>query len=264
MLVVEGATDEIALAGLCQGGRDQIFPGGSRDLVEQLLTHLQREPIDGCQCVFLVDCDGKGKTVRLANAQELVVTEACDMEADLLAIGVVSRLIRKFVAGDDDENRLVTDAQALGMALSIVRRAANAAEISMKKAGSQFRLTDVPDMHLTSWEEAIPADDEVVGVVSAELGWSDVETQAVISKLPAIRRSFAVCCLGKDVLDAVFRLLLDRGQGDVRGWNRDYFYQAVFESVEPSDAKTWEVGRRISGWEEATGCRLLQLMEQDS
>lgn len=261
MLVVEGATDEMALAGLCQGGREQIFLGGNRDLVEQLLAHLRQQPVDGCKCVFLVDCDGRGKTVRLADASELVVTETCDMEADLVAIGVVVRFVGRYMRNGDEAAALVADAQALGMVVSIIRRAANAAGVSMKKAGWQFRLTDIPEMHLNNWEEAEPSDDDVLRVVSIELDWSDEEIRAVANELSSVHRDFAFGCLGKDVLDAVYRLLLVRGQGDARGWSRDYFYRAVFNTIEPDDARSWEVGRRIREWEQATGCQLLRQVD---
>lgn len=258
MLVVEGATDEIALSGLCQGGRDQIFPGGTRDLVEQLLTHLRQHPVEGCECVFLVDCDGRGKTLRLANAPELVVTEACDMEADLVAIGVATRLVRRYVDSDHDASALVAEAQVLGMALSVVRRAANAVNVSMKKRGWQFRLSEVPEMHWNNWVGSKPSDEDVLAVVSVELNWSQDQINAVAQELPGVRRDFAVSCLGKDALDALFRLLVNRGRGDARGWTKDYFYRAVFAAVEPSDIRQWEVGRRIVNWEEASGCQLLR------
>lgn len=258
MLVVEGSTDELALGELCERGREQIFLGGDRSLVEQLLAYLRNEPIDGCECVFLVDCDGRGKTVRLSSAAELVVTEACDMEADLVAIGVVKRLVRRYLPTDEAAADLMAQGQALGMVVSIVRRAATARSISMKRGGWQLRLSDLPEIHLNNWEATCPKEEDVLSIIAAELEWTEDQMREVTDELPAVRRDFASCCLGKDVLDSVYRLLVTQGTGNVRGWDRDYFYRAVFAALEPEDADSWEVGRRLKKWEETTGHRLLK------
>lgn len=258
MLVVEGATDESLLSQICLLGDRQIFPAGTRDLVEQLLRHLKREPIDGVDCVFLVDCDGKGKTVALAQEHTLLVTETCDIEADLVRLGVATRLTREYVLSDAEAADLVKRACDLAMQLSTVRRAAHAASISMKVNQRQLRLTDLPEIHLSAWEETLPSPTDVISVVGAELEWTLLQEEEVANRLEVVSLDFTETCMGKDALDALFRLLRDQGQGDARGWAREYFYKVVRSRLELSDLDQWQVGQRLRAWQKTRGRDLLK------
>lgn len=258
MLVVEGATDEEFFSGLCSQGAEQIFPAGTRALVEQLFAHLKREPVEGCECVFLVDCDGRGKTVNLATERELLVTETCDLEADVVRMGVAARVARRFVDSDDAATGLVRRACELAMVVSVVRRAAHSASVSMKiKGGRQLRFEDLPEIQLSAWEADLPSEVDVLNVVGSELTWSTEEVMKVLDCIGGVQREFATTCLGKDALDALFRLLRSEGNGDVRGWSREHFHKVVFRAVGPEDLDQWEVGRRLQAWQNATGHVLL-------
>src|SRR4051812_19367413 len=80
MVVVEGPSDETLIGPLCVAGSKQVFAAGTRTLVEQLLIYLRGEPVPGCDCVFVTDCDGRGKAIALKQEPTLVVTENCDVE----------------------------------------------------------------------------------------------------------------------------------------------------------------------------------------
>jgi hypothetical protein len=258
MLVVEGATDAEFFSAFCTQGSEQIFSAGTRTLVEQLLTHLKREPVEGCECVFLIDCDGYGKTVSLAEVQELLVTETCDLEADLVQMGVAARVARRFVTSDEIAAEMVSRACELAMMISVVRRAAHEVSVPMKlHGGRQFRLSDLSPIQLDAWEENLPTVNDVATVLGSELAWSDAEIAMVSNSLTHVRRDFANTCLGKDALDFLFRLLHREGRGEVRGWNSEHFHKVVFKAAEADDFDEWEVGRRLKAWEAATGHALL-------
>jgi hypothetical protein len=144
------------------------------------------------------------------------------------------------------------------MSLSVIRRAANAASVSMKKRDWQLRLTDLPEIHLSAWEGTLPSDTDVLEVVALELAWTPEQVEAVAEMVPAIRRDFTLTCLGKDALDSLYLLLRNLGEGDVRGWDRDFFHKSVFKALEPTDAENWEVGRRLIAWENENGHQLLR------
>jgi hypothetical protein len=257
MLVVEGPADEAVFGGVCCHGERQIFPAGNRDLVEQLLRHLKREPVKGCECVFLIDCDGKGKTLNLARVGDLVVTETCDMEADLVRLGIAERVARRYLDSDEHAREVLTRSCSLAMSVSVIRRAAEVAGISMKKKNRQMRLSDLPEDLLDAWERQRPSDHAVVEAVGHRLGWAPAQGESVKQALGGIRRDFDRTCLGKDALDALFRLLQREGRGDVRGWSREYFHKAVRDAILVGDIERWEVGRRIQDWEHRTGHSLL-------
>jgi hypothetical protein len=258
MLVVEGPSDEAVFGAICCHGARNVFPAGTRDLVEQLLIHLTADPLSGCDCVFLVDCDGRGKTATLSSRNELVVTEACDLEADLVTLGVAWRVTRRFVSADDAATSLVGRACDLAMPLSVVRRAAHGVHVSMKRRGRQLRFNELPELHLSAWTEQSPTDAQVVDVVASELGWWQGSIDDVNRSTATVSRQFAHTCLGKDVLDALYRLLVFEATGEVRGWDCDYFHRAVHAELAPRDLPAWEVGRRIYDWQDASGHTLLE------
>jgi len=259
MLVVEGPGDESALSPVCVHGYDQIFVAGGRRLVEQLLSYLKNEPIAGCECVFLIDCDGEGKTAYLSGEDSLLVTETCDLEADLVHIGVAARVASRFLSGDDEVKSILTRSCELALAVSVVRRAAHSAAVSMRHAnGRQFRITDLPDETRLGWLEATPDPDDILVAVAARMGFTSEESSAIRTEIPTVRPDFASSCMGKDALDVLFERLKIEGHGEVRGWDCHYFHKSVFSELTAQDLRDSEVGRRLLAWEASTGRTILR------
>jgi len=257
VLVVEGPTDEDLFGGLCEYGSAQVFAAGPRDLVEQLLVLVEAAPVSDCECVFLTDCDARGKNPALAGAAQLVVTETCDMEADLVKLGVAYRVARRYVVSDEAAVALVEEAIARGTTISIVRRAAHSCSVSMKRDGRQLRLHELADVDGESWIDQTESADSVCAAVAGALGWGpDVEGR-VHAAMAQISTEFGATVMGKDVLDALYLLLKVSGQGDVRGWHCDHFHRQVRAEVSHSECDGWEVARRLRSWEAATGHGLL-------
>jgi hypothetical protein len=259
MLVVEGSADEEVFGALCKHGSQQVFAAGNRDLVEQLLRHIRANPIDGCDCLYLVDCDGYGKTADLGAAKNLLVTETCDMEADLVRLGAAARLARRFTTSDSAAKDLVERACALALPLSIVRRAAFRCSVSMRRGQRQLRMADFSDLQLLAWDEAAPPVEEVLSSVATELDWTVDDQNMVESNIASVPTDFDRAGLGKDAFDALFRLLKQEGAGEVRGWNLGYFYKSVGKELRPEDFAHWEVGRRLKAWEEDVGHELVEI-----
>lgn len=259
MVVVEGNADENLMSSLCAHGSGQVFIAGARNRVEELLVHLKNEPVEGCECVFLVDCDGDGKTVPLAREESLVVTQTCDIEADLVFLGVASRLASRFLANELDPDAVVHRACELAMVISTVRRAAHAALVPMKLPGTgQLHLCELPEAELSEWEETVPAPAEVLPVIAAKLGWTTTQIQSVSAGLGGVEADFSSTCLGKDALDALYRALQSSGIGEVRGWSRNHFHKQVFAEFGEADLSNWEVGRRLRAWQQSSGHELLK------
>lgn len=258
MLVVEGATDEQVFDRLCVYGKSQVFAAGNRDLVEQLFRHVRANPIDGCRCIYLVDCDGFGKTLDLAGESDLLVTETCDMEADLVELGIARKLTRRFSRSEEQADEFIDRAISLAMPVSIVRRAATSVSISLRRKRRQFRLCEVSDLQLDAWDENTPSPEEVLQAFSGELGWSEADRGAVAGALTNVSFNFRDACLGKDALDSLFRLLKREGEGEVRGWTQGYFFRALGSELGRDDLAAWEVGRRLEAWQEEHGHQLIK------
>jgi hypothetical protein len=217
MLVVEGAADEELLGGLCKHGQQQVFAAGNRDLVEQLLRHIRANPVDGCTCVYLVDCDGYGKTADLRQDSSLVVSETCDMEADLVRLGAAARVTSRFMPSMVAAEALIERACQLALPMSVIRRAAFRASISMRRGQSQFRMADFSDLQFAAWSENPPSPVQVLDAVGREMNWSEEQRAQVEGNLPDVPTDFGRACMGKDVLDALFWMLRREGSGEVRG-----------------------------------------------
>jgi hypothetical protein len=256
-LIVEGSTDKSLLEPHRTGPSGVIFPAGSRQLVEELLRHLRDRPIKGCSCVFLIDCDGTGKTPGLSGETSLLVTQACDVEADLIRLGVAERLARRFLPSDQAAADAVAATSRLALPISTVRRAAALASISMKRCGRQLRLRDFESEAITAVEAGPMSAADALDAVASELGWGDDEKEAVAARLVEIPARFDQVCMGKDALDLLHRRLSREGNGDVRGWSCDYFYEEVRRGLQLSDFSDWEVGRRLFRWQSESGQTLV-------
>lgn len=260
MLIVEGRTDEPAYGAACEHGDAQVFSAGTRDLVEQMLVLAEHSPIDGCECVYLVDCDGRGKTAHLSDRDCLVVTETCDLESDLVKIGVAERVVARFLPEGGSEP-MIKAAVKSALPFSRLRRAAHRLGVSMKQGGLQVRLADLPEPILRAWESTEPTNSEAVQAVSVHLGWDEPTRQRIEDELDTVSRSPDHVALGKDLLDALFRLLQRDGVGDVRGWSRDHFHRVVRRELRADDFPGWVVGQRLARWSEAGGLCLLRMPE---
>ena len=252
-LVVEGPTDSDLWGPLCARGEEQVFAAGTRGLVEQLLEHLGREPIDACNCAFLTDCDGLGKQQRLREANHLIVTECCDLEADLISIGAADRVLEDAVGSAEVARRMRERAVSVGVAVSRVRRAAARERVSMKKRGRRLTLLDM------GWSTVCSAVDEgessTLDLVSEALNWSETDVAYVKGTLSGIPEEFELVCNGKDVFDGLSAQLDEAGNNQFNGVSG--LVKAVQRSVQLEDLIRWEVGRRLLAWQKGCAGNLL-------
>jgi hypothetical protein len=248
ILVVEGPSDEALLGPMCVHGNGQVFAAGSRALVEQLAALFTDAPPDDHICVFLVDCDGRGKTVSLAHLKELLVTETCDIEADLVSLGVAERLAGRFLPSVEVKD-VVQNACQLGLDVSAIRRAAHSVHVSTKKNRKQLRVMEFPESIVDSWFAEHPTRDSILNLFAMELQWSEADAQRVGAALPKVGAGFESVCLGKDALDLLFHQLRGRGTGEVRGWDCEFFHRAVFRALDVQDLNDWAIAQRLRAWE---------------
>jgi hypothetical protein len=256
MLIVEGPTDEALLGTMCEHGQGQVWAAGTRKLVETLLVYLRANPIEGCECIYLTDCDGRGKLAQLRRESRLIVTGACDSEADLVLLGVAQRAVEMLIADDDvDVLRLVAHAQAIALPLSVVRRRAATARVSMKSDQRMLRFDDLPTTTTDSWLDTPPTINAALAAVAIELRWTPDEKVRVRLAEPQGNPDFGRHCLGKDAIDVLWLLLTTRGPA--LGITKDEFYRRIRGALQRDDLRTWVVGQRVSKWQAESGLNLV-------
>jgi hypothetical protein len=255
-LVVEGNSDERLWKNILGDTGGEIFPAGNRTQVEGLLVHLDSEPIEGCSCVFLTDCDGRGKAKHLKQADELVVTQCCDIEADSVALGLMTRAIMKLVDDTESASEIVRTANRIGLSVSRVRRAAAREYVSMKKAGRWLSLRQLGWPTLRQHLRSDDPDVAISKVVGEVLGWSYNDYQRVLNRLGEIPAEFERTCNGKDVYEATLLLLDDYG---VPGLTLSGLKARVWKEYASGDAETWVVAKRLMSWQEKVGCEVVVL-----
>jgi 5S rRNA maturation endonuclease (ribonuclease M5) len=255
MVVVEGPSDETMLARVCNSGAKQVFAAGTRGLVEQLLVHLRDEPIPGCECIFITDCDGTGKAMHLKTERGLVVTENCDAEADLVAVGVASDVVAQVLQDDEQAaQELLANAVDLGMVTSRVRRAAAKAGVTFKRR-RETRLGLCEILAEMSDDESLLTVADVLCAVQRILSWSADDSKRVEAELPSVPNDFRLVCSGKDVLDAVWHLLKQEGRG--RDLTRDGLHRQVRSGLQLRHMAGWVVAERLWEWQRDVGCELI-------
>jgi hypothetical protein len=255
MLIVEGPTDENLLCGLCQHGQRQVWAAGTRKLVETLLVYLGANPIEGCECVYLTDCDGRGKANHLKHKPQLIVTAGCDAEADLVSLGVAERAVRTLLEEEGRAAGLVAHALSVALPLSVIRRRAHSTSISMKRDKRMLRFTDLPTSYIDKWLLKAPSTDATLDAVAIELGWSEDVKATVCSAEPQEGSTFELHGSGKDTLDVLW-LLLRRERND-HNLSRDGFHNQVRDALQNSDLADWEVGKRLRKWQADAGVELI-------
>ena len=256
MVVVEGPSDETLLGRMCAAGPQQVFAAGTRPLVEQLLEHLRREPIEGCTCVFITDCDGRGKTLRLKEEPALVVTENCDMEADLVMLGIVQEVLSAELNEEQKAASLIDEARALAVPVSRARRAADRVSVTFKCRGRRLSLSGIADDVLRSGRSDGLQSLDVLDAVQGTIGWTLGERERVEQELDATPDDFRQVCSGKDVVDAIWFLLCEDGLAG--GLTVQAFDRHVRAGLQLRHLAGWEVGRRLDVWQRSEGIQLLR------
>ena len=269
-LVVEGRDDEHLFE---QFEVDQIYQAEGRVNVEGILAGHVHEGAPGSgEFVFLTDCDGEGKSksALLRNQDRLVVTQCCDIEADLFAIGIVHRALSSKLP-DEDAAAYVEAAKTMSLGFSLLRRRAHKVSVPMKmppKGEVRIDLFDLPLQLRLEWRDVSPDWRTVLEHVKGPLRWSDSQVSLVEEQVLDEPISFDRYGLGKDAINALFFMLVEdrpfpeddpacdwikAPRPDFRG-----FGKWLHTHVDASDIRNWEVGRRITAWQLARGVELIK------
>jgi hypothetical protein len=248
ILMVEGRNDVRVFIRHVISATTLIPCGNKRKLLE---AHALLRPGEDQHVVFVVDCDYDVPAGRLRPGGNLIVTEHVDVEADLIRLGLVERLVTELVP-----SALESEARKVAVTHAVVERSSALAE-----AIGKFRLlTASEDIRIRfhglryrryRTQSAISADMEKLGATlhnSAEnCTMTPIELVAAAEALPGGPK----ICHGKDMIGSVAAVLHDDFGVDMRevagipGMLRLAITDEAFAR--------WGVSRRLAQWQRATG-----------
>ncbi len=265
MLVVEGQEDERVFADFCKLTPKQVRLVGNRDMVEGVMREFRGELPSFLQLAGLTDCDGVGKAPKnpeLHADPALVVTQGCDLEADLFLIGAVERALGALnVRGASD---LAARAMDMAVPISALRRGAHAEGLGMtippKKHRLRFAWLDDQAIEACASAEFEDALDAVSRACAERLGWRQQELIAATAATPRDGVTFEAVGSGKDAFDALY--FLARDINALKDLQPAKLVEHSARQVRATDFAEWHVGRRLTSWQDATGVELMDLASE--
>lgn len=225
-------------------------------------AHRKMTDEDRRRIVVVIDCDGSAGV--LSGSPNMIVTTHNDLEADLVLVDNLGRVVSQLLAGDLDSNeqlariseQVIERATGAAVALGTVRRAASNAGVRLRFHPGQIEFSRLR----AARQVDVPTPDalrEVLRVheASAKTALSEDEVRRIEQRVAGHPLVGLSECNGKDIVAAAGAVLVM----DFRVPKRVLggFDELVRASV--TDALREELGvvRRLRRWERANGTRLL-------
>jgi hypothetical protein len=260
VLVVEGVSDKAIFRSLCTMPQQILVADGK----DKLLKAYRATKSEDCSnIVFVVDCDGdvaRG-TPPLRGSANLVITRYNDVEADLLALGVLSSAIAQVlgpakVETDDEVRRATEDIHARATALAIplgrVRRAARLAQISLDHLNRDRYKIDFLGVESDEPSRAI----EWALTTAQRVGQlHQNQARTIRQRVVEVPSGYDVCN-GHDLVFAVRSVLIEDHRVAKR--KLESLDEMLRMGVDRARCSKWGVTRRLEHWQAANGRTLLR------
>lgn len=254
-LVVEGPDDKRIFYHRLAAVAD-VVPSGGKRLLRAGLAAMQRG--DEGRILFLTDCDYDVLKDSLHGGPNIVITKACDVEADLIELGVLEKVVVEVVA-----DAILTKKSAAMVASNVRSRAEEIAAVI-----GRIRIVAQPlgvDLDFDNWDLAKfwdastsrPLVPKIYQTVLARLKRAGVsitpaEWKALMDGAP----NESWVCNGKDLVAAVQMVLRKHYKMDHR-ISKDTIVGMMRLSVDDAQFESWSVVARIHQWEKRSGRVLL-------
>jgi hypothetical protein len=248
-LVVEGPDDKRLFYGRIASSAEVVVAGGKR-LVRAALGAMLA--VDHGRILFLTDCDYDVRTGELRGGPDVIITKGCDVEADLISLGLLEKLAVELapraVETKVGASRIGSDvrehAQQMCLALGRIRMASQPLGIDLGL--DQLDLAKY-------WDKS---SDRILIDKLTETTWGRIKVSGIsfadwrarINDMPA---DDAVCC-GKDLIRSsklFFRALY--------GMDTRVTYDAIAMmlrlALDDERFEGWTVVERIRKWEAFNG-----------
>jgi hypothetical protein len=254
-LIVEGNDDKrIFYRRVCIEA--EIVPSGGKKLLRSALQSML--PVDKGRILFLTDCDYDVLNGTLRGGPDVVITDGCDVEADLVRLNLLEKIVVEHVPrvihSMDSAAKVATDvkndAETMALALGKVRIAAQPLGVDL--GFENFNITRY-------WDESArkPLLDKINQEFFVRLGAGGVS----IAKDEWLYRISAtpddkIICHGKDLVSAAHMILCQRYRMDHKV-TAEMLMSIMRTAIEKSHFEEWTVVRRIRKWEDQNSRSLL-------
>jgi hypothetical protein len=255
VLVVEGPDDKRIFYRRMAPVADVVPSGGKRLLRASLTAMLA---VDEGHMLFLTDCDYDVLNGTLHGGPNVVITKACDVEADLIGLGVLEKVVVEVVP-----DAIVSKASAPRIATNVRSRAEEIAKVM-----GLIRMIAQPigvDLEFENWDlakfwdaksgkplvkkmhEVVLARFKKAGVAITEPDW-----MARIDNVP----DDAIVCNGKDLVSAVQMILHTHYKMDHK-MSKTIIASMMRIALDDAQFERWSVVSRIRQWEKRHSRTLL-------
>jgi hypothetical protein len=255
VLVVEGADDKRVFYRHMAPLADVMPCGGKRLLRASLAAMLAT---DEGRILFVTDCDYDVLNGTLHGGPNMVITKACDVEADLIDLGVLEKLIPEVVPN------------AMGSKTSASKIATNARGYAEKVAEIMGRIRIVAqpigvDLDFDNWDllkfwdakSGEPLAKKMHQAVLARLKRASVSISEAdwMARIGDVSDDCAVCN-GKDLIAAVQMVLHTRYKMNHK-FSKEIIAGMMRLALDDAQFANWSVVTRIRAWEKRHGRALL-------
>jgi hypothetical protein len=254
-LIVEGFDDKRLFYHRMSATAEVVPSGGKRLLRAGLGAMISA---DKGRMLFLTDCDYDVLGGTLCGGPDVVITSSCDVESDLIGLGVLTKIVVEVVPGVvETKERAVkvagdvcACAQSLARPLGRIRIAAQPFGVDLDLSNLDFakywdkasRSPMVDKLHTSIFTRLRNA-----GVGISKSGWEDL-----IAETP----DESIVCNGKDLIQAA-QMILRTHYKMSHKVSADMMTSMIRLSLDERHFEAWPVVQRIRAWEKKSGRILL-------
>jgi hypothetical protein len=236
----------------------QVLVSGGRTLLLSAYSEASAGLRD--RLLFLTDCDYAVRAGKLSGGPGLVITSGADVEADLLALGVLEPVVTEILPSALHRDRvhvvcqeLLGAARALALPLGRVRMAT-------QPLGVDLNLDDLDFSKYCDRKSVSLSVSKLHSVVATKLARAGVDVN--LADLVAATPSDEGMCNGKDLVRAV-RFILHRVHRIPLEITDSILRHMVRLALDAKRFEEWSAVQRIRSWEERTGSLILHASDQD-
>lgn len=256
VLMVEGPDDKRIFYRRMAILADVMPSGGGKGLLRAGLAAMREN--DAGRMLFLTDCDYDVLNGTLHGGPNVVITKCCDVEADLIELGVLEKVVLEVVPdairSKTSASRITANtrkgAEELGQIIGNIRIVAQPIGVDLDfENWNLLKFWDVRSAKplAEKMHKAVLARLKRAGVAISEADW--------MAKIASVPGDCAIAN-GKDLVAAVQMILHTHYKMDHK-YSKDILAGMMRVALDDAQFETWSVVSRIRAWEKRHGRVLL-------
>jgi hypothetical protein len=253
VLVVEGNDDKRLFITRVIPTSD-VVPASGKTLLRSALESIRGT--DKGRVLFLTDCDYDVAAGTLHGGPDVVITKSCDVESDLIGLGVLAKVavevVPQAISSKDSAIKIEIDvrqhAQRMALPFGRIRMAA-------QPFGVDLNFDEVDFSKYWDVDSKKVLEEKVYRVMWSHLGEAGIDRGEWDERIREIPDD-VVLCHGKDLVKAsqMFFRYLYKMDNKV---SKDFLAMMLRLAVDQKAFESWDVVKRIRKWEARYGFAML-------